>query len=132
MKVHRRSICAWIALVGFIFSQLAVAAYACPVLNPLDELAHEMTASAAPATPCAEMDMHQVPGDAALCAEHCDQGKQSVGSPQVPDFQPGLFLVHFLTPLSLADVSDASFIQSSLVARSTSPPPLWRTGRLRI
>jgi hypothetical protein len=132
MKAFRRSIYAWIALVGVIFSQLAVAAYACPVLNPLDELAHAMAASAAPATPCAEMDMHQVPGDAALCAEHCDQDKQSVGSPQVPDFQPGLFLVHVLAPMSVSDSAGASFIQASLLARSTSPPPLWRTGRLRI
>jgi hypothetical protein len=132
MNAFRRSMHAWIALLGIIFSQLAMAAHACPALGPVEAHVHAAASGDAAAAPCPDMDSHPADGAAVLCAEHCDPDEQTAGSPQVPDFQPGLFLVHILAPLSVAGAADTCFIHSSLRARSTSPPPLWRTGRLRI
>ena len=127
MKVFRRSLYAWVALLGIVFSQLAVSAYACPGLNPLNpskNAAKVMAESEMAGMPCAGMGMADADLEQpALCHQHCDQGNQSVASAQPLDFNP-----------ALAQTAAASepFLQAPPLARSTYPPPLWRTGRLRI
>lgn len=138
MNIYRRSLFAWIAMLGIIFSQLAVSVYACPVLNPANasaqmHLAHEMSG-----IQCDDMDMTMAldmesdAGPSALCVQHCDQGNQTVGSALSPDFQPALFLVLIVPPLHLAEIAGETYVQASLLARITSPPPLWHRSRLRI
>lgn len=132
MKIYRRSLFAWIALLGIIFSQLAVAAYACPVLNPASASAQMESQRDMAGMPCAEMDRGNDAGQTALCVQHCDQGSQTVGSAQAADFQPALVLLLIVPPLSLSEPAGETHMQASLLARTTSPPPLWRSGRLRI
>ena len=136
MKALRRSLYAWVALLGIVFSQLAVSAYACPGLNPLSSsqnTAKAVTGNAMAGMPCAgtgmaDVDMEQP----ALCLQHCDQGNQTVASAQALDFHPALVLFLIVpTPAQTADASEA-LVQAPPLRRSTYPPPLWRTGRLRI
>lgn len=132
MKVFRRSLFAWIALLGIVFSQLAVSSYACPVQNPSNTPGAMETTGDMAGMPCAEMDMAVNVEQPALCAQHCDQGKQAVGSVPAPDFQPALFLPLIVPTLRLAEAPSETYVQAPLLARTTSPPPLWRSGRLRI
>lgn len=132
MRVFRRSLFSWIALLGIVFSQLAVSAYACPLLN-VSKATEQMAAKDDMAgMPCAEMDMAGNSEQPALCAQHCDQGKQAVGSVPVPDFQPALVLFLIVPTLNLSETPSETYVQAPLLARTTSPPPLWRSARLRI
>ena len=132
MKVFRRSLFAWIALLGIVFSQLAVSAYACPLQNPASAPAQMESKGDMAGMPCAEMGMAVNVEQPALCAQHCDQGNQAVGSVPAPDFQPALVLLLIVPTLSLVEAPGETHVQAPLLARSTSPPPLWRSGRLRI
>lgn len=132
MRVFRKSLYAWIALLGIVFSQLALSAYACPLQAvPGEQQAAEMSADMA-GMPCAEMGMKKEVGPSALCVQHCDQGNQSVSTVQAPDFQPALVL--FLVLPSLASVESAYSVDSRIepLVRTASTPPFLRTGRLRI
>lgn len=128
MKLFRRSLFAWIALLGIVFSQLVVSAHACPVLNPASAPVQMESQSDMAGMPCAEMDTEQP----LLCAEHCGQGHQTVGSIPSFDFHPALVLLLIVPPLNLAQAPCETYVQAPLLARITSPPPLWRSGRLRI
>jgi hypothetical protein len=136
MKLFRRPLYAWLALLGFVFSQLAVSAYACPFwseLNPSGGSSPMVADGDMAGMHCAEMGMASTDTPvSALCVQHCDQGNQTVGSPQPLDFQPTLFILPFVPPLSQLEVASELFLQAPLLARAASPPPLWRTGRLRI
>lgn len=132
MKVFRKSVYAWIALLGIIFSQLALSAYACPLQAvPGGQQMAQMSDDMA-GMPCADMGMKQEAGPSALCVQHCDQGHQSVSTVQAPDFQPALVL--FLVLPSLASVEPAYAVGSRTEppVRTASTPPFLRTGRLRI
>lgn len=128
MKFFRRSLCAWIALLGIVFSQLAVSAYACPVLHPASAPAQVESQGDMAGMPCAEMDIEQP----ALCGQHCDQGNQNASATSSLEFQPVLFLLLIVPALNLAEAPSETYVQAPLLARITSPPPLWRSGRLRI
>lgn len=132
MKVLRKSLFTWIALVGIVFSQLALSSYACPLLAvPGGQQSLEMSADMA-GMPCAEMGMKKEAGPSALCVQHCDQGHQSVSTVQAPDFQPSLVL--FLVLPSFAAVAPAysGDLRTEPLVRTASTPPFLRTGRLRI
>lgn len=132
MKVFRRSLFAWIALLGIFFSQLAVSAYVCPVENLSNAPGQMEMKGDMAAMPCAEMVMAVNLDQPALCAQHCDQGDQAVGFISAPDFQPALFLFLIVPTLKLAEAPSATYVQALLLARTTSPPPLSRSSRLRI
>jgi len=136
MKIFRRPLYAWVALLGLVFSQLAISAYACPFWTGMDlsDNSSPMMADADMAgMHCAEMGMASSDTPvSALCVQHCDQGNQTVGSPQPLDFHPTLFILPFVPSLSQLEVASEPFLQAPLLARAASPPPLWRTGRLRI
>lgn len=136
MKIFRRPFYAWVALLGLVYAQLAVSAYACPrglEPAPSGEAVAMAAAEDMAGMHCAEMGAAGADTNvSALCVQHCDQGNQTVGSSQPPDFQPTLFL---LPTFALADADDAAreaVLKTPLQMRVTSPPPLWRTGRLRI
>jgi hypothetical protein len=132
MKVFRKSLFAWIALVGIVFSQLALSAYACPFLaTPGGEQTAEMSADMV-GMPCAEMGMKKEAGPSALCVQHCDQGHQSVSSTQVPDFQSGLVLFLVLPSLASLEQTYSADLRTQPLVRTASTPPFLRTGRLRI
>ena len=82
--------------------------------------------------PCADAGMAPNVEQSALCAQHCDQGNQTVGAAQPPDFQPALILLFVLQEPTIEALPGLLGAQAPLLARGASPPPLWRTGRLRI
>lgn len=131
MKAFHRSLVAWIALLGIVFSQLAVAAYACPGLSPSDA-AQQVKSMNMAGMPCADAGMAATVEQPALCVQHCDQGNQTVGGVQSPDFQPALVLLLVLQVPTIEALPGLLGAQAPLLARGASPPPLWRTGRLRI
>jgi hypothetical protein len=136
MKIFRRPLYVWVALLGLVFSQLVVSAYACPFwseLNPSDNSSPMVADGDMAGMHCAEMAMASTDTPvSALCVQHCDQGNQTVGSLQPLDFHPTLFVLPFVPLLSQLEVASEPFPQAPLLAHAASPPPLWRTGRLRI
>jgi hypothetical protein len=128
MKLRRSTVSAWIALLGILFSQMVLSAYACPRLLPSDVPSRMESHADMPGMPCAGMDVEQP----VLCEQYGQQGDQSVGSAPAFDFQPilGLLFVgpalHRTAALRLFDM------QSVPLARAASPPPLSRSSRLRI
>jgi hypothetical protein len=132
MKIFRKPLFAWIALLGIVYSQLALAAYACPILAmPGGQQTTEMLADMA-GMPCVEMGTKKEIRPSALCVQHCDQGHQSVSSIQVPDFQPALVLFLVLPSLASFEPTYAADLQTEPLVRTASTPPFLRTGRLRI
>lgn len=111
MKLSRplRSIAALVALCSLLFMQLAVAAYACPVLTV-----------AAATSDCARMDMEQP----ALCHAHAQPGHQSLDKPDIPQVSP--FVAADLTVTLLPATTVASPLQELptdlLLTRATAPP----------
>lgn len=114
---------ALIVLLSMLFTQLAVASYACPTLDsrtaqePM-EVAMDMGAESM--TPCHEMDKKQ-PN---LCQASEQADKQSLDKPHSPPVALFLPIRPFAT-LYLASLPNASSSQwqSPLsLARSTSPP----------
>ena len=113
MKLSRRSrlVAAFVTLCCLLFTQLAVAAYACPALDKAP--------AAAIASPCANMDMQQ-PG---LCKAHCEAGQQTV------DANSPLHITPFV-PAALAVVglelpaAAPNFVShdSNCLNHSTAPP----------
>lgn len=131
MKIFHHSVAAWFALLGIFFCQLVVSAYACPVLiSPA--AAQQMKVMDMAGMPCADTGMGVDVEQPALCAQHCDQGNQTVGTAQALDFQPALVLLLVLQVAAVEAMPGLLGAQAPLLARSASPPPLWRTGRLRI
>lgn len=138
MKAFRRSIFAWIALLGILFSQLAVAAYACPLMaGPMsDAPASEQVADDMAGMPCEgltvdasiELDADQ-PG---LCVQHCGQGSQSVDTSPPVALHPALVLAFVLPVPVLSDSAGDRYARPPGLAQLAEPPPFLRTGRLRI
>lgn len=110
-----RSFAALLALVGVLFSQLALAAYACPM------------ESLAQAAAMAEMDGEggccgqSVDGNnPVLCQAHCQQGKQTLDKPSfsVPDPGPATSVLPIAAEARPPDLSGALPL---LLARETVP-----------
>ncbi|WP_426175315.1 hypothetical protein [Massilia sp. TWR1-2-2] len=125
-----RVIAAIIAIFSLLFTQLALAAYACPDLDVAKSVA--MATDGAKVPGCANMDMKMdSPG---LCHSHCEAGDQTADTPQVPLVQP--FVAAELTVvLSVAEsVSQCDTLQPEgvLLKRSTAPPLAIRNCCFRI
>jgi len=135
MRDFRRSVFAWVALLGILFTQLAVAAYACPSLSRTTSERAQPAADSY-ATPCPEMAAQaHAEFDARqpdLCNQHCTQDGQASESRLVAavhqPFVPA-FVLREAHPCVLAGIRHA---QQPELLRATAPPPLWRTARLRI
>lgn len=120
---------AWWMLLGVFLAQVAVAAYACPQMGmaPI-----EFATDAAMAEDCSGSGSKLPAGPSALCLEHCTSGQQLL------DSQPTLDPLHF-APLTLTwvaaiagELPAGAAPAASHLARSTSPPPLVLSQRLRI
>lgn len=125
MKRPIRILAAWLALGVVLFSQLAVASYACPFLAPPVEMTAPMVGG------CDGMPMDQ--DQPALCHAHGLQGDQSLDKPLVSMPQPALLqglvsdwgLESGLAPGIPGELR-------SLLARATAPPVALRNCCLRI
>lgn len=135
MRAFRRSVFAWIALLGILFTQFAVAAYACPSL-PHTTSKPAQAAGDSYAAPCPEMvaqshaEFDAQPPN--LCNQHCAQDRQASESRSLAAIHQPLvlaFVVPEPDPCGLAGIRHA---QPPELLRATTPPPLWRTARLRI
>jgi hypothetical protein len=129
MKLRRshRLVAALIALASLLFMQLAVAAYACPMLSPQTVSPPPMRMAMAD---CHGMDK-QSPS---LCGAQSDTGKQSPGKPATPHVEPFvaaavLVEVAAIEPLMPAS---ASVAPSSIPAAGAAPPIAIRHCCLRL
>lgn len=136
MRAFRRSVFAWIALLGIVFTQLAVAGYACPSSVPAtSELALAVDGiSGGP--PCPEMATRtwaefdaQQPG---LCNQHCATDGQTAETRSVAAVHPTFVLAFVLPAPDSFELAGDEHAQQPELLRPTAPPPLWRSRRLRI
>src|SRR4051812_36537363 len=122
MKLPRTTclITALIALCSMLFMQLAVAAYACPMLTDGSgaEAARTQMRQAMP--DCSGMDMEQP----SLCAAYAHPGDQALDKPELPPVAPFIAsaLVQTLIPLVITIAPALRAPGDSLLARSTAPP----------
>jgi len=125
---------ALIALLGMLFMQLALAAYACP-----DESSSTVQTSAAQmlsmpmdeAMPgCGELDVEQ-PG---LCHAHAQVGSQSMDRADAPQVQPfvALGFTQTIRTTDLSCLSTNPRLLDDLIARTTAPPLAIRNCCFRI
>ena len=125
MKLSRpsRIAAALVALICVLFTQLAVAAYACPGM----EIARAMQTAAMSADmdhglmqDCEGMDMEQQ----SLCHEHAQTGKQSLDKPPLPNLSPSLaiVLVPAVGDIHLAYRPDTDHAEASWLMRTSAPP----------
>ena len=119
-------------IAAVLFTQLAVAAYACPAVEgPASVIATVIADDAMHAAmPDCEMTGN---GNPNLCLQHCQAGDQSVQTlphVAVPAFAAVSALI-ILDPAPML-TGDNDVAISALPARVTSPPPLARFGVLRI
>ncbi|MED5622389.1 hypothetical protein [Ideonella sp. BN130291] len=109
----RRLVCQCLAGV-LLFAQMAVAAYACPGLSSPMPMA---TAAAMPG--CDEMD----PDAAALCAEHCRFGQQSVDTAAQPAVQAAAPALLYLLPDAPVLLANGASPQAAVDTPPAAPPP---------
>ena len=128
MRRSTRRFVAALTMFGLLLVQGSVAAYACTTMfNPLGGLVP--AASAGPATDCASM---MAKAEAGMCLQHCTQGhdaNNTVPATDVPGPAASAFLVVALAP---AEGAGSNSMAARPTARSTSPPPLLLSQRLRI
>lgn len=113
---HFRIVTTFVALLCVLFTQCAVAAYACPGMG----LAMSQAAGQAAMPDCHGTDAMQP----ALCHAHDQSGKQSLDKPEIPPVLP-FVPVRLVASLVLADDgSSASVapIPEPALARATAPP----------
>lgn len=134
MRAFHRSAFTWIALLGIVFAQLAVAAYACPSSVPESE--QTLAISDASGLPCPEMAAQMPagfdPAQPGLCNQHCAQDGQSAEVRSLAALHP-TFVVAFVLPASDSSAfAGAGHAQQPELLRPPALPPLWRSRRLRI
>lgn len=112
--MYRRPLCrhfaAIVAALGMLFSQLALAAYACPMERMEQGMAMEE----------AECCQESASATASLCQEHCKDSQAAVpdSAPDLPGFVPA-FTVSL--PLARSILPCCEYSQAVL-SRATSPP----------
>jgi hypothetical protein len=108
MKLRRshRLIAALVALFSLLFMQLAVAAYACPMMS------HE-TAAPMPMANCHGVDKQ----NPSLCHAHGEVGKQSRDKPPAPAVQP------FIAAAVLVEVTGLYQLMAPRVSTAPSLVP---------
>ena len=128
MTRRLRLIAVVLALAGMLFGQLAVAAYACPVLG-----AYLQAGSPSALEDCCD----RAPADTdapALCHAHCDPGAQAFEKPAggLPLQGPASTPATILAGPHLAAIVAVPGEQPSLLLRATAPPVALRHCCLRI
>ena len=119
-----------IGVAAVLFTQLAVAAYACPALLGSDNsmpaaIANDMQ-TAMP--DCEELDV----SNPHLCLQHCQAGSQSVQTAVQVSIPPAATMLLTIVEPVQSILSLGIIALSVFAERETSPPPLIRFGVLRI
>ena len=122
MRYSRRTrfVAALAALFGLLFMQLAMAAYACPKLSPVQPQSTMLDASGQPMKNCAELDK-QSPSLCQADKHRAPQAADTSSPPSVQPFVPTGLIVHVVTadaPITLGFTIPAAFLYAS----STAPP----------
>lgn len=126
MKLSRpsRFVTALVALISVLFTQLAVAAYACPgqQVEQAVTMASMAGADADHHTmpDCAEMDVDQP----ALCHAHMQMGNQSLDKPKLPDvsLSVAILLVPEVSDISIAYRPARAYARPATLTRAFAPP----------
>lgn len=113
-RLNKRIVSLWL-LVAMVFMQLAVSAYACPMLADALHATTEMVS----ADPCCDHAGIAQPG---LCQKYCQDGQQNVSDSPAP-----LPALTYAAPvvLDLAITQSTSFSTTTLLPsllHATSPP----------
>ena len=113
-----RHLAALVAIAGLLFSQMAVSAFACPMIG---------ASAAVVESPCDEA----MKANANLCDQHCEYGQASVETSKSPsppaDLAGPVFRIRATAPEQPRQLVDASRVSASGPA-----PPLSRFTVLRI
>jgi len=120
-----RIVTAFVALLSLLFTQLAVAAYACPTLQNAQAQESMMMAMAADdidgMTGCEGMVDTEQPS---LCHAHSQLGSQSLDKPTAPDVSPSVavMLVPAVGDLHIAFRPVSAHADASWMTRGSAPP----------
>ena len=130
MKLSRpsRFLAALVTLFSLLFTQLAVASYACPARDAAVMIMAK-AAVHADMPGCRDMDQQQ-PG---MCAAHCDAGHQSLDTPGAPHLQA--FVAAELTVVlreGAAQFAIPCRPTETRLTRTTAPPLMIRNCCFRI
>lgn len=135
MRLSRpsRFIAVMLAVISVLFTQLAMAAYACPGMPVAQAMGMAMTtaAEAVHAMPdCDEMDLEQP----ALCHAHMQAADQSLDKPVSPSVLPfvAVLLVQAISVLHTASPSLDPYAEPAWLRRSFEPPLAIRNCCFRI
>jgi hypothetical protein len=132
MRRASRRVIAVLTLLGILVVQGPVAAHACSGLFAPATGTMPALAMGAAMPDCAGMHDVDDSADAALCVQHCGQGHDAnttLGTADVP--APALHLYLTIEPAPM-QVTASTLAATRPAARSTSPPPLLLSQRLRI
>ena len=130
MKTSRpsRLITAVILLCSMLFMQLAVAAYACPVLLGTASQAMPVEAMSLDQGNNGQDAMNGCPGkdmvQPSLCHAHDHSGNQSLDKPLLPDVLPFIPAALVVTLVALDPANRLAYLSpdSTLLMRTTAPP----------
>ncbi len=114
-RLHRRIISLF-AIAALLFTQLAVSAYACPML--MQSLGDQDEAVSASASTSDELDVPQ-PG---LCQKHCQNEQQNVGDSVAPLSHVALAPAFVVSLPVIQPVLPVSADLSPSLPHATSPP----------
>ena len=120
------------AIAAFLFAQLAIAAYACPVIEgPAGAIAASNAQSMHETMPGCEMA--NVESSLNLCLQHCQAGDQSVQTLPQLDVPALAAVPSFALPEPVIDESGNNAVLGTAWSILVPfPPPLIRFGVLRI
>ena len=119
------------SVAAVLFTQLAVAAYACPAVDsPAALISAAVAGDMQTAMPGCEMSGS---GNSNLCLQHCQTGDQSAQvAPQASILAVAATSALLVIEPALPQANFRVAVLSALPERETSPPPLIRFGVLRI
>lgn len=132
MKPSRaaRLVTAVIAVISLLFTQLALASYACPGLTMPARMAMVQDSAMADMSHCSGMDR----GQPSLCQAYGHTSHQSLDKPdlpQIPPFHAAGLVLTIVPPDPAVSAPDAP-MPSPALARATAPPLAIRHCCLRI
>jgi hypothetical protein len=130
-----RSLTAFLAVLALLWSQLALAAYACPGTGE-NSAASAMSERMAAGEPCDGMTGTVEAAQPALCHQHCADAPQSAATAQLPMPMLPMLLQAWPAPWRLVHLALAAPLpaqRSAGVALRPPPNPLFlATSRLRV
>lgn len=137
-RAFKRWLCR--VMIGvLVFAQTSIAAYACPGMSgsAQDTATPVPTAESVIRAPCADAMMagarsavtsfapdQMDPASPALCAAHCDYGKQSADHASTPTVQAALLTTLYLLPAPTVPIGRARPLFDQPSPQAASSPPL--------